>query len=81
MFRSVGVGGASENVRSHGWRRQAYREVLAAVFGSATHTDTAFSQIHRTRLKPVTNSQVKGFRREIQEEAFFERRNTPQDLH
>ena len=35
----------------------------------------------KIRLKPVTNSQVKGFRRETQEEAFFERRNPPQDLH
>ena len=81
MLRSVGVGGASENVRSHGWRRQAYREVFTAVFGSATHTDTAISQIHNRRVKPVTNSQVKGFRKGNQEEEFLERRNTPHDLH
>src|SRR5690554_3673494 len=29
-------GSASKNVRSYGWRRQAYKDVLAAVFGSTS---------------------------------------------
>nr|BBJ05975.1 hypothetical protein YBY_38240 [Marinobacter nauticus] len=60
---------------------QAYRDVLAAVFGRATPVPARLTRYIEGRLKPWTNSQVKGFQAGYQEEEFLERRNTPQDLH
>ncbi|CCG97171.1 hypothetical protein MARHY3717 [Marinobacter nauticus ATCC 49840] len=52
---------------------QAYRDVFTAVFGSLSSHGAACTNVAafkpKGRLKPVTNSQVKGFRRETQEEA------------
>jgi hypothetical protein len=60
---------------------QAYTDVLAAVFGSPIPHRHGGLHNPDNRLKPVTNSQVKGFQAGYQEEEFLERRNTPQDLH
>lgn len=47
---------------------QAYRDVLAAVFGRATPVPARLTRYIEGRLKPWTNSQVKGFQAGYQEE-------------
>jgi hypothetical protein len=61
-----------------------FEQVLAGVKPDRTHLSTANSKPIKNRVKPVSNSQVKGFLEEGKSKDGYqsrERRNVPQVLH